>query len=328
MTPSSPNRYVRQALVLSAFAVTALLGAVSGVLFAFSPDLPEIEGLDDYTPETITRVHARDGEVIGEFATQRRLIIGYDDIPEVLRQAIIAAEDGTFFEHNGFSARGIVRTIIRDVTAGELVAGASTLTMQLARNIALGGERLGVEKSWQRKLREIYYTFHLEKRYTKREIFTLYCNEMWLGTTSYSAYGVEAASRLYFGKSAADLELGEAALIAGIHQNPARQSPLVNMQSAITRRNYTLDRMAAEGFITAEVARLERAKPIVLAERRQRVNTVAPHFVEEIRQHLERQYGARRLYQDGLVVRSTLDADLQRAANRAVSDGQIGRAHV
>ena len=301
--------------------MASLLGVVSGVLFAFSPDLPEIESLDDYVPDTITRVYGRTGETIGEFATQRRVIIDYDDIPEVLRQAIIAAEDGSFFEHNGFSIPAILRTIVRDVAAGELAAGASTLTMQLARNIELGGERLGLEKTWQRKLREMYYTFHLEKRYTKREIFTLYCNEMWLGTSSYAANGVEAASRLYFGKSVKDLNLSEAALIAGIHQNPSRQSPLVNMELANRRRNYALGRMVDEGYITADTAKLEMAKSIQLAERHERTNTMAPYFLEEVRQHLEREYGAERLYQDGLVVRSTLDSDLQRAANEAVSKG-------
>ena len=320
MTPA-PNRYVRQAVVVGLFAVAALLGTVSGALFAYSPDLPEIVDLDDYSPGTITRVHARDGQVIGEFATERRVVIGYDDIPEVLRNAIIAAEDASFFEHGGFSIPAVVRTIIRDLMAGELAAGASTLTMQLARNITVGGERLGLQKTWQRKAREVYYTFHLEKRYTKREIFTLYCNEMWLGTASHAANGVEAAARLYFGKSAKDVELGEAALIAGIFQSPARQSPLANIERATTRRNYALGRMAAEGFITSEIADAEMAKPIVLAPSRRRSNTIAPYFLEEVRQHLEREYGATRLYEDGLVVHSTLDADLQRAANRAISEG-------
>ena len=317
----APNRFVRQATIITLFAVAALFGAVTGVLFAYSPDLPEISALDDYFPRSITRVHARGGEVIGEFATERRVIVGYDDIPEVLRNAIIAAEDGSFFEHGGFSIPAIARTIIRDLMARELAAGASTLTMQLARNITVGGERLGLQKTWQRKAREVYYTFHLEKRYTKREIFALYCNEMWLGTATYAAHGVEAAARLYFGKTAKELELGEAALIAGIIQAPARQSPLVNIELATLRRNYTLRRMVEEGFITSDESEAEMAKSIVLPPRRERTNTIAPYFVEEIRQHLEREYGTRRLYEDGLTVRSTLDIRLQRAANRAVAEG-------
>ena len=212
--------------------------------------------------------------------------------------------------------------MIRNLAAGDLTAaGASTLTMQLARNITVGGERLGLEKTWQRKLREIFYTFNLEKRYTKREILTLYANQMWLGTARHAANGVEAAARLYFDKSARDLTLGEAAVIAGIFQSPARQSPLANMERATVRRNYALERMAEEGFITRAEADAEKTKPIVLAPRRQRTNTIAPYFLEEIRQHLEAEYGAQRLYEDGLIVHSTLDIDLQRAANKAVSEG-------
>ena len=321
MTPALPNHYVRQAVLASLFVIAAVIGLISGALFAYSPDLKEIEQLDDYAPSTITRVHARGGEVIGEFATQRRVIIGYDDIPEVLRQAIISAEDGSFFEHSGVSIPAIIRTAIKDLMARELAAGASTLTMQLARNITVGGERLGLQKTWQRKLREAYYTLHLEKRYTKPEIFTLYCNEMWLGTASHAANGVEEAAQLYFAKSAKNLNLGEAALIAGIIQSPARQSPLVNMDLARNRRNYTLGRMAEEGFITAEKAETEKAKPIVIAPRQQRANSIAPYFLEEVRQYLEQEYGARRLYEDGLVVHSTLDIKLQNAANHAIENG-------
>ena len=321
MAPA-PNRYVRQAVVLSLFAGAALVGIVTGVLFAYAPDLPEIAALDDYAPATITRVHARNGDVIGEFTTEQRDIIGYDNIPDVLRNAIIAAEDASFFDHPGISIEAGVRTVIRNLAAGDLTAaGASTLTMQLARNITVGGERLGLEKTWQRKLREIFYTFNLEKRYTKREILTLYANQMWLGTARHAANGVEAAARLYFDKSARDLTLGEAAVIAGIFQSPARQSPLANMERATVRRNYALERMAAEGFITRAEADAEKTKPIVLAPRRQRTNTIAPYFLEEIRQHLEAEYGAQRLYEDGLIVHSTLDIDLQRAANKAVSEG-------
>jgi penicillin-binding protein 1A len=193
--------------------------------------------------------------------------------------------------------------------------------MQLARNVTLKGESLGLEKTWQRKLREAYYTFHIEKRYTKREILTLYVNQMWLGTSSHSAYGVEAASRLYFGKPAQELELGEAAMIAGIHQTPSRQSPLVNIELAQNRRDYALQRMATEGYISSEEASEAMAQPIRLAERTARSNSIAPYFIEEVRQHLEKEYGVTRLYEDGLSVHTTLDARLQVAANKAIANG-------
>ena len=249
-------------------------------------------------------------------------LLQYDDIPEVLRNAIIAAEDGDFFSHVGFNIRRALVTIVTNVLKGDLTAaGASTLTMQLARHITLGGEQLGLEKTWRRKLREMYYTLHIEKRYTKREILTLYCNQMYLGSAVHAASGVEAAARLYFGKSAKDLELEEAALIAGIFQLPSRQSPLVNPEFAKSRRNYALQRMADEGYLTQVEADEAKGKPVQLAPRTRRVNSIAPYFIEEVRQHLEHEYGAQRLYEEGLVVHTTLDAQLQGAANRAVSQG-------
>ena len=316
------NPFIRRAAFIGTFVIIAILGFVTGVYFAYSPDLPIISDLDDYTPGTITRIHARTGELIGEFATERRLILSYDEIPEVLRNAIIAAEDGDFFTHTGFNIPRIVITMLSNILEGDLTAaGASTITMQLARNVTLRGESLGLEKTWQRKLREAYYAFHIEKRYTKREIFTLYANQMWLGTLTHSAYGVEAASLLYFGKLARDLDLGEAAMIAGIHQTPARQSPLVNMALARSRRNYALQRMADEGYVTQAEADEAKAQPTTLAERTVRSNSIAPYFIELVRQHLEQEYGVAALYEEGLTVHTTLDVTLQEAANKAVQAG-------
>ena len=307
---------------MSGIAFSLVLGLSAGVFFAYSPDLSIISDLDDYAPGTITRIHARGGELIGEYATERRVILTYDDIPEVLRNAIISAEDGGFFTHIGFNIPRIAMTVLSNIREGDLTAaGASTITMQLARNVKLRGESLGLQKTWQRKLREMYYTLHIEKRYTKREILTLYANQIWLGTAVHSAYGVEAASRLYFGKSVKDLNLGEAATIAGIIQLPARQSPLVDMGLARSRRNYTLQRMADEGYLTQDEADTTKEEPIILAERKERSNTVAPYFIEEIRQHLEHEYGVARLYEEGLTVHTTLDAQLQEVATQAIENG-------
>ena len=320
--PKKTNPFMRPEWIIGAFAIAALLGLVTGALFAYSSDLPIISELDDYTPGTITRIQARGGELIGEYATERRVILQYDDIPEVLRNAIIAAEDDDFFNHVGFNIRRALVTIVTNVLKGDLTAaGASTLTMQLARHITLGGEQLGLEKTWRRKFREMYYTLHIEKRYTKREILTLYCNQMYLGSAVHAASGVEAAARLYFGKSAKNLALEEATLIAGIFQLPSRQSPLVNPEFAKSRRNYALQRMADEGYVTQVEADEAKGKPVQLAPRTRRANSIAPYFIEEVRQHLEHEYGAQRLYEEGLVVHTTLDAQLQAAANRAVSQG-------
>jgi len=303
-------RYAQRAGLVILFVVVALAGAASGFLFAYADDLPQISALDDYAPNVGTRVYASGGEPIGEFAVQRRQVIGYDDISPLLRQAIIAAEDQGFYSHFGVSSRIIV-TAIKDVLYGERY-GASTLTQQLARNLFLTNE-----KTLERKIKELILTLQIEKRYTKNEILTLYCNHILWG---HGTYGVEAAARLYFGKSAKDLELAEAALLAGIVQLPARQSPYVNVQAATRRRNYALQRMATEGFITQEDADAAMRRPVVTAGRPPSGN-LAPFFVEEVRQHLEERYGAKRLYESGLSVRTSLDLGLQLAAEAALEKG-------
>lgn len=306
-------RLARHALVIGVFILAAVLGTVSGVLFAFTDDLPRISALDDYMPATITRVYALDNTLVGDFATQRRVIVRYDQIPEQLRQAILAAEDAGFERHFGLSIPRIVITAIRDLTRFSKAAGASTLTQQLARKLFLTDE-----KTWERKIKEALLSIQIEKRYTKREIFELYCNQMYFG---HGAYGVEAAAQLYFRKSIADLTLEEAALIAGILQRNVRQSPYVNMSAALRRRNYALDRMAEEGFIPR--ARAEEAKkaPIIVRGEPGGQDSLAPYFQEEVRRHLEARYGAKALYEGGLTVQTTLDPKLQGAANEALARG-------
>jgi penicillin-binding protein 1A len=321
-------RVARNAGIIALFVVAAMLGILSGVMFAYAGDLPQISALDNYAPSTITRVFAADGRVIGEFATERRVVVGYDDISPRFREAIVSAEDGDFDRHFGLSISRIAVTIIRDILEGvrDMVArrpsrpaGASTLTQQLARN--LFPEAVGFEigdVSLERKIKEALVAVQIEKRYTKREILTLYANHVPFG---HGTYGVESASRLYFSKPAKDLTLEEAALLAGIVQRPARQSPFVNMDAAMRRRNYALSRMAEEGYITREEYDAARKKPIVVRGQPQQPRSVAPYFVEEVRQHLEQRYGAKALYENGLAVRTTLDASLQEAANLAVDRG-------
>ena len=304
-------RIARRAAIVALFVFAAMAGSVSGLLFASGGDMPQVSALDDYSPSTITRVYAADGQVVGEFATQRRVVISSDQISSLLRQAIIAAEDQSFDTHLGLSLPRIIITAFKDVVRGQR-AGASTLTQQLARNLFLTNE-----KTLDRKIKEAFLTIQIEKRYTKREIFTLYCNHIPWG---HGTYGAEAASRLYFGKSAKDLRLEEAALLAGIIQRPSRQSPYVNPDAARRRRNYALQRMADEKFITQARADEAKKAPIVTSGRPV-TNTFAPFFLEDVRQHLEERYGAKRLYESGLAVYTSLDADLQRAAEAAFDAG-------
>ena len=310
-------KVVRSAGIAALFIVAAMLGILSGVLFAYAGDLPQVSALDDYTPSTITRVLASNGQVVGEFATQRRVVVGYDDINPVLRQAIIATEDAEFDRHFGVNIWRIAVAALTDIVERRRAQGASTLTQQLARNLK---EQFGLtnEKSFERKIRETILAIQIEKRYTKKEIFTIYCNQMYLG---HGAYGVEAASRLYFDKSNKQLSLPEAALIAGIFQTPERQSPFVDMKRATQRRNVVLQRMADERYITQAQADAAKQQPIVTRGAPNQPPGIAPFFVEEVRKHLERQYGAKVLYESGLSVTTTLDSRLQEIANRSLEHG-------
>jgi penicillin-binding protein 1A len=309
----------QRAGLIALFLAAALAGTATGVLFAFTGDLPQISALDDYAPSTITRLYDRDGAVIAEFAVERRTVVTYRDIPEHVRNAIVAAEDGNFFRHVGLSVPRMALALARDIFSSGRVPGGSTLTQQLARNLFAGeiGFTQG-DTSRVRKIRESLVAIQIEKRYTKEEIFTMYCNQIYWG---HGAYGVQAASRVYFGKSVGDLTLEEAAMLAGIIQGNVRQSPYVNMDAAVRRRNYALGRMAEEGFITREQAEAASQKPIVTRGEPSQSASMAPYFVEEVRRRLEAQYGAKALYENGLQVRTTLDPAMQAAANTALDEG-------
>jgi len=307
-------KIARRAGIVLLFTAAAILGTASGVLFAYAGDIPQISQLDDYAPSTITRVYGAGGDVVGEFAIQRREVIPYEAISPKLRQAILAAEDANFEQHFGLSIPRIVMALVKDIIEMRKAAGASTLTQQLARKLFLTDE-----KTWERKIKEAILAIQIEKRYTKREIFTLYANQMYFG---HGVYGVEAAARLYFGKSASDVSLEEAALIAGILQGNVRQSPYVNMDAAVRRRNYTLGRMAEVGYISAGEAEAAKETPIVVREDPPSGPlSAAPYFLEEVRKELEGRYGAKKLYEHGLSVETALDLRLQEAAAKALDEG-------
>ena len=313
-------RVARQAGLVALFVTTAFIGTASGVLFAYADDLPQISALDDYRPNTITRLLAGDGQVIAEYATERRVVIGYDDMSPALRNAIISTEDAGFNQHFGLSVSRIVITALKDIVTGQR-AGASTITQQLARDLFLreymrpGG---AYERSLERKVREWIVAIQIEKRYTKPDILRFYANQIYLG---HGAYGVEAASRMYFDKPAKELEPEEAATIAAIIQAPERLSPFVDARRALTRRNYVLMRMEEEGYLTADEAREATERPLVLQGQPTQERSIAPYFVEDVRKVLEQKYGAKALYEAGLRVQTTLDAELQVAANEALDRG-------
>jgi penicillin-binding protein 1A len=312
-------KIARNATIAALFIVAALLGTFSGVLFAYADDLPLISSLDDYNPHTITRVLDRNGNVVGDFAVERRVIVTYQQIPEHLRNAIVSAEDGGFFDHAGLSISRMVLALLTDLVSTNKTPGRSTLTQQLSRNLFPSEVGFAVgDRSPVRKVKESLVSIQMEKRYTKEEIFTLYCNEIYWG---HGAYGVEAAAQVYFGKPVSQLNLEESALIAGIIQGNARQSPYVNMDAAMRRRNYALQRMADEGYITQAQAEEAKLKPIITRGEPGQGSTVAPYYIEEVRKYVEAKYGAKALYESGLTIRTTLDTELQRVANRAVDRG-------
>lgn len=303
---------LRRVVVTALFAAAIVGGALVGVFLAFESDLPQVTSLEDFRPNIITQVFARDGSVIGEFAIEKRVVVAFRDIPPVLRNAIVAVEDAEFWKHIGIDPWGIPRAALANLRSGRRGQGFSTLTMQLTRLLFLTPE-----KTYERKVKEIILAFQIEKNFTKEEIFTLYCNQIYFG---HGNYGVEAASRFLFAKPVKDLTLEEAALVAGIAQNPTRQSPIEFAERALQRRNHVLDRMAEEKYVTREEADAAKRRPIALRLRRD-PPSIAPHFVEEVRKHLEREYGSQRIYQGGLRVYTTLDPAAQRAAVGALRDG-------
>jgi penicillin-binding protein 1A len=311
--PAAPPIFtLRRVVVTVLFAAAILAGAVLGVLLALESDLPQVTSLEDFRPNIITQVFAADGSVLGEFAIEKRVVVQFRDIPPVLRNAIVAVEDADFWKHLGINPWRIPGAALANLRSGRRGQGFSTLTMQLTRLLFLTPE-----KTYERKIKEGILAFQIEKNFTKEEILTLYCNQIYFG---HGNYGVQAASRFYFGKDVRDLTLGEAALVAGIAQSPGRLSPIENPEHAAARRNHVLDRMAEEKYITREEQDAAKRQPLRMRLRREQPS-IAPYFLEEVRKYLEKQYGSQRIYQGGLRVYTTLDPTMQASAVKAIRNG-------
>ena len=292
--------------------ISALVGATTGLLLVYATDLPQVDALESYRPSSITELYDDHGRVIGSFALQRRVVASYDDFPPVLRNALVSIEDKDFYSHSGINFFRIVGAAYRDIESGGKVQGASTLTMQLARNLFLSPDR-----RWQRKVQEAMLAIQIERRFTKTQIFTLYANQIALG---HGVFGFEAASEFYFSKPAKQLTLDEATLLAGLPKGPSYYSPINHPDRAVKRRNLVINGMLEDGKITAAEAADARSAPLVLHLAHD-PNSLAPYFVEEIRRYLENKYGTDQVHEGGLKVYTSLDVDLQKAANQAVLDG-------
>ena len=292
--------------------LSALVGASAGLLLVYSNDLPQVEQLEHYRPSSVTDLYDDHGRVIGSFALQRRVVASYEDYPKVLRDALTSVEDKDFEKHSGINIWRVIGAAYRDFVSGGKIQGASTLTMQLSRNLFLTPDR-----TFHRKIQEVLLAIQIERRFTKPQIFTLYANQIFLG---HGVYGFEAASEYYFSKPARQLTLEEAALLAGLPKAPGYYSPINHPDRAQRRRNLAINSMLEDGKITAEQATAAKNKPIQLNLQKD-PNSLAPYFVEEIRRYLEAKYGSDEVHEGGLRVYTTLDMDRQRAANRAVLDG-------
>jgi penicillin-binding protein 1A len=308
----SPQRLVGNVVFVLLLVVTAAAGAACGLLLIYSSDLPQVTALEQFRPSTITQLYDDQDRVIGQFALQRRVIDKYEDFPKVLRDALISTEDKDFERHWGVDPWRVAGAAYRDLTSDSRAQGASTLTMQLARNLFLSPDR-----NFRRKIQEVMLSIQIERRFTKPQIFTLYANQIYLG---HGVYGFEAGANYYFSKRAKDLTLEEAAVLAGLPKAPNAYSPINNPERSLRRRNLVINAMLEDGKITAEEAERAKNSPLVVHVQSDN-NNIAPYFVEEIRQYLEKKYGTDEVHEGGLRVYTSLNLEMQRAAQQAVYDG-------
>jgi penicillin-binding protein 1A len=289
-----------------------VLGAACGLLFVYASDLPEIRALETYRPTVVTEIYADDGQLVGSFALQRRILMTYEQCPKVLYHAVTAIEDQHFEEHWGIDFPRVAGAAYRNILKHRRAEGASTITMQLAGNLFLDRS----DRSFRRKMQEMLLALQIERGYTKPQIFTMYANQVYL---AHGNYGFAAAAQFYFGKSVSDLKLPEAALLAGMVRGPI-YSPLNDPQRALARRNLVLHRMEEEGKISAADEEAAKRTPLGLHIQYPR-NDLAPYFFEEIRKYLESTYGTEAVHERGLRVYTTLNIHMQKAANQSVRDG-------
>jgi penicillin-binding protein 1A len=288
------------------------LGAAAGLIFVYESDLPEIRALETYRPNVVTEIYADDGQLVGSFALQRRVLMTWEQVPKVLYNAVTSIEDQHFEDHWGVDFPRVAGAAYRNLLKRRKAEGASTITMQLAGNLFLDRS----ERSFRRKAEEILLALQIERRYTKPQIFTMYANQVYL---AHGNYGFAAAAQFYFGKPVTDLNLQQAALLAGMIRGPV-YSPLADPARALARRNLVLYRMMEEGKITPTEEAAAKKTPLGLHLQYPH-NDLAPYFFEDIRKYLETTYGTEAVHERGLRVYTTLNIQMQKAANQAIRDG-------
>ncbi|MCK0195477.1 penicillin-binding protein 1A [Ancylobacter sp. 6x-1] len=304
------------------FALGTIVFVIAGAgaayfVWKFSQDLPDYTQLQNYEPPVMTRVHAADGSLLAEYAKERRLYLPIQNIPKLLIEAFISAEDKNFYSHSGVDITGIGRaavSYIQNYGSGRRPQGASTITQQVAKNFLLTNEL-----SIDRKIKEALLALRIERTYSKDKILELYLNEIYLGI---GAYGVAAASLLYFDKSVNELDIAQVAYLAALPKGPNNYHPIREHDAAVARRNWVIDRMAENGYITAEQAEKAKAEPLDVTSRPTGAHIFsAEYFAEDVRREIASRYGEDKLYGGGLSVRTTLNPKLQVIAKKALLDG-------
>ncbi|MEN8760448.1 MAG: PBP1A family penicillin-binding protein [Desulfobacterales bacterium] len=294
--------------------LTGGLGAV-GLYYYISRDLPKITTLKDYHPPIISTVYADDGRKIGEFFNERRIVVPLTEIPDMLIKAFVAAEDSRFYTHQGIDLLSITRAFIKNIEAGSIVQGGSTITQQVTKSFLLTPER-----SYTRKMKEAILAYRIEKALNKEDILYLYLNQIYLG---HGAYGVEAAAENYFGKTARDMNLAECAMLAGLPQAPSRYSPFRYPDRAKQRQIYVLNRLVEEGYITNIEATEAINTKLDIRPRRNLYIEEVPYYTEYVRQYVEKKYGTEALYNEGLQIYTAVNIDMQRIARKEVENGLL-----
>jgi penicillin-binding protein 1A len=295
------------------------VAAVAGMIWHFSKDLPDYSQLQDYEPPIMTRVHAVDGSLLGEYAKERRLYLPIQAVPKQVINAFLAAEDKNFYEHGGIDYSGMMRAALlyaQNYGSNRRPQGASTITQQVAKNFLLNNE-----VSFARKIKEALLAMRIERTYSKDKILELYLNEIYLGL---GAYGVAAASLVYFDKSVNELTIAEASYLAALPKAPAALHPVRNRDRAIERRNYVIDRLLENGWIKQADADKARKEPLLVTSRANGAHTFAgEYFAEEVRRDIFERYGEKKLYEGGLSVRTTLDPKVQQMARKTMVAGLV-----
>jgi penicillin-binding protein 1A len=307
------RKFFKRALLTLLILAVCFIGVLIGVYRAILQNLPDIAQLEEYEPSIVTYVYSDDEEVIGEYALQKRIPVAYDEIPEYLKEAVIATEDPRFYKHKGIDFLGILRAVKKDlklIFTLRKLHGGSTITQQLVRELLLHRRQ-----TIRRKIKEAILALQIEKSYSKDEIIAIYCNQFNLG---HGAYGVEAAAQLFFDKSVSDLNLVEAAMIVGIFRGPSKYSPYNNYEGTLQRRNHVINRMIEEEYISPEQGEAAKKEGLNVLPLYRGDSEFAAYFREEVRKHLEQNYGVDALYKKGLKVYTTLNTDYQRYAEKAL----------